>query len=71
MASADSLIGAIQNFSCADFQFDDGWIDSILDEQQPRKRVKPGNDELRKQLEDDFLAPSHVFSPEWLDKLQQ
>lgn len=71
MASTDSLIGVIQDLSCADFQGDDGWIDSILDERQPRKRVKPDNDELRKQLEVDFLAPSHAFPLEWLNKLQQ
>lgn len=71
MAPADSLIGAIQDLTCTDFQGDDGWIDGILDEQQPRKRVKPDDDGLRKQLENDFLAPSHAFSPEWLNKLQQ
>lgn len=71
MAPADSLISVIQNLSCADSRGDDGWIDSILDERQPRKRVKPDDGELRKQLENDFLAPSHVFSPEWLNKLQQ
>lgn len=70
MSSATTLIDAIQTLSCINLQ-DDGWIDSILDECQPRKRVKPDDGELHKQTQTDFLAPSHVFSTKWLNQLQQ
>ena len=49
----------------------DDWIDSILDERRPRKRVKPTETQQRTQLEHDFLTPSPTFSTEWLNKLQQ
>lgn len=49
----------------------DDWIDSILDEQRPRKRAKQDPEELKKQLELDFLTPSTSFSTAWLNKLQQ
>lgn len=71
MVPENDLIGAIQALSCTNLPDDDGWIDSVLDQRQPRKRAKPGDGELRKQLEKDFLTPSQVFSSEWLNKLQQ
>jgi len=49
----------------------DTWIDSILEDRRPRKRVKPTDDDQKAQLEAEFLAPSHTFSTEWLNKLQQ
>lgn len=50
---------------------DDAWIDSILDQQGPRKRVKQDPDELKAELERKFLTPSTSFSSAWLNKLQQ
>lgn len=50
---------------------DDAWIDSILDQQGPRKRVKQDPDDLKKELGRKFLTPSTSFSTEWLNKLQQ
>jgi len=49
----------------------DSWIDSVLEDRRPRKRVKPTDDDQRSQLEAEFLAPSHTFSTEWLNQLQQ
>ncbi|KAI9826149.1 MAG: hypothetical protein M1832_000598 [Thelocarpon impressellum] len=46
-------------------------IDSILDDHRPVKRVRKSKDELRKEIEDEYLAPSTSFSVEWLNKLQQ
>ena len=70
MANSEALQRAIQQVSSLDIE-SDGWIDSILDERRPRKRVEPTDDELRAQLEEEFLAPSHTFSTEWLNKLQR
>ena len=49
----------------------DGWIDGILEQQIPRKRQKRSKDELKKDLERDFLTPPTRFSIDWLNKLQQ
>jgi antiviral helicase SKI2 len=50
---------------------EDDWIDHILDEQRPRKRVKQDPEELKRELEQKFLTPSTSFSTAWLNKLQQ
>lgn len=47
------------------------WIDSILDEQRPRKRAKATRHQLQQQIHDEFLTPSPSFSTEWLNRLQQ
>ncbi|OQO10549.1 hypothetical protein B0A48_03847 [Cryoendolithus antarcticus] len=46
-------------------------IDSILDDPKPRTRLRRTPDEVKQQLEIDFLTPSTSFSPQWLNKLQQ
>lgn len=46
-------------------------VDDLLDQRQPRKRSRKSAHEVKAQLEHDFLAPSTLFSPEWLDRLQQ
>ena len=45
-------------------------IDDYLFEHRPKKRAKISNEELKKQLEEEFLKPSYNFSTEWLNKLQ-
>ncbi|KAI9793449.1 MAG: hypothetical protein M1835_007248 [Candelina submexicana] len=47
------------------------WIDDILHEQRPHKRSRLSNDDLRQELEREFLTPTTTFSPAWLNKLQQ
>ncbi|KAK3070092.1 Antiviral helicase ski2 [Teratosphaeriaceae sp. CCFEE 6253] len=49
----------------------DGDIDDFLDEVRPRKRIRKSREDIKAQLEQDFLTPSMVFSPAWLDRLQQ
>lgn len=70
---ADGLIGALERVqlssSTADVQ--DDWIDKILDEQRPRKRIKQDQEALKLELEQKYLTPSSTFSAEWLNKLQQ
>ena len=49
---------------------DDESIDRFLNEQRPRQQSRqPGK--LREELEETFLHPSTVFSPEWLNRLQE
>jgi antiviral helicase SKI2 len=49
---------------------EDDWLDSILDEQRPRKRTKISKEALKQALEDEFLTPSTSFSTQWLNELQ-
>ena len=52
-------------------QQSDFCIDDILDQEQPRKRLRKTPEEVKAKLEEDFLTPSRNFSPAWLDRLQQ
>ncbi|KAI5778902.1 NUC185 domain-containing protein [Geopyxis carbonaria] len=69
MSGHEALVDAMKQVSLAETD-PDQWIDGILEERRPRKRVKPSEDEIRNALEDEFLTPSHSFSTEWLNKLQ-
>ncbi|KAI0476322.1 DSHCT domain-containing protein [Xylariaceae sp. FL0804] len=46
-------------------------IDDILFQQGPRKRLKQNPAALKADLEQSFLSPSHEFSTDWLNRLQQ
>lgn len=70
MPTQDDLAENIRQVSLLETESDD-WIDGILDQRRPRKRVKPTETEIRNKLEEQFLTPSHNFSTEWLNKLQQ
>ncbi|KAF2084998.1 antiviral helicase [Saccharata proteae CBS 121410] len=50
---------------------DAAWLDSILDEQRPRKRTRRTKSEIKTSLEQEFLTPSTSFDTRWLNKLQQ
>jgi antiviral helicase SKI2 len=70
---ADELLSALERvqLSSTDADVADDWIDSILDQQRPRKRIKPDWEALKLELEEKYLTPSASFSPEWLNRLQQ
>jgi len=71
---ADSLISALERVHLDSTATDgtaDDWIDHILEEQRPRKRVKQDQEALKRELEQKYLTPSTSFSTEWLNKLQQ
>lgn len=72
---ADSLASALENLHLQSQSLDpalgDDWIDSILDEQRPHKRIKQDKAELKRDLEQKYLTPSTTFSDDWLNKLQQ
>lgn len=38
---------------------------------RPRKRTRQNEDDLKAELETEFLTPSARFSPEWLNRLQK
>jgi len=71
---SEGLVSALEKVhisaSTQDPEADD-WIDHILEEQRPRKRVKQSSEDLKRELEQKYLTPSSSFSPEWLNKLQQ
>jgi antiviral helicase SKI2 len=65
------LADALQKFNLAAKNInDDAWIDTVLDEGRPRKRVKSMK-QLKRKLEKDFLSPSTSFSTYWLNEFQQ
>jgi hypothetical protein len=71
---ADTLINSLERVdldSASNGNTVDEWIDSILDSQRPRKRIKQDPDALKRSLEEKYLAPSTSFSTQWLNKLQQ
>lgn len=47
------------------------WIDSLSHEQRPSKRVRRTKDDIKQDLEKNFLTPSTSFNTRWLNKLQQ
>lgn len=71
MSATQELEKSIQKLVLSAINDSDAWIDQFLDQQCPQKRTKPTIAESRKILENDFLKPSHEFSTEWLNKLQQ
>lgn len=50
---------------------DPAWIDSLANEQRPPKRQRKTKDDIKKELELDFLSPSRSFNTQWLNRLQQ
>ena len=66
------LASALEKLHLSAAETADDWIDRALEEQQrPRKRIKPDQEDLKRELEQKYLTPSRSFSSEWLNKLQQ
>ncbi|KAI9793137.1 MAG: hypothetical protein M1833_000822 [Piccolia ochrophora] len=71
---SNGLSDALQRLTLAAQSLDDDgspFIDDILGEQRPRKRTKKSQDEIKHDLEEEFLTPPTKFTPKWLNKLQQ
>ncbi|TKA66934.1 hypothetical protein B0A49_07103, partial [Cryomyces minteri] len=49
---------------------DPSWVDSVLDEERSHKRTRKSKDELKHDLEKEFLSPSTAFDTPWLNDLQ-
>jgi antiviral helicase SKI2 len=68
----DGLVAALDKLQLVNLdEKPDEWIDNILDEQRPVKRVKQDPAELRRELESKYLTPPTKFSTAWLNRLQQ
>ncbi|KAF2473140.1 antiviral helicase [Lindgomyces ingoldianus] len=48
-----------------------GWVDSLLKEQRPHKRLRKTQEAVKQELEQEFLTPSASFNTQWLNRLQQ
>ncbi|KAJ4349708.1 Antiviral helicase ski2 [Didymosphaeria variabile] len=55
----------------ADDVTDPDWVDSLANEQRPLKRQRKTKDDIKKELETEFLTPSRSFNSQWLNRLQQ
>jgi antiviral helicase SKI2 len=71
MESLSEELACLRLKAAAIGESDPAWLDSILDEQRPRKRARKTKQELKKELEEEFLSPSTSFSTAWLNELQQ
>ena len=63
------VLAAIRDLQISETQNERN-IDEYLFEHRPRKRTRLSDEELKSQLEEEFLKPSYTFSIEWLNKLQ-
>jgi len=50
---------------------DAGWIDTLASKQRPLKRPRKTKENIKQELEHEFLTPSRSFSTQWLNQLQQ
>jgi antiviral helicase SKI2 len=67
-----SLLEALQRvYLDANDKTNEYTIDDDLDIARPLKRTKLSENDLKRALEKEFLAPSTSFSGAWLNKLQQ
>ncbi|KAF1813072.1 antiviral helicase [Eremomyces bilateralis CBS 781.70] len=48
----------------------DWTVDDILESPRPYKRAKRSAEDIKKELEEEFLSPSPWFNDEWLNRLQ-
>jgi antiviral helicase SKI2 len=68
---SDTLVSALERLHVDTSALEDDWIDNVLDEQRPQKRVKQNPVDLKRELERKYLTPATSFSTEWLNRLQQ
>ena len=67
---AEDLVDAMRAATLHVTSDEEACMDDINNEQRPRKRQCKSADELKSQLEEEFLTPSTAFSGQWLNKLQ-
>ncbi len=65
------IVSTLRQLQLDDVLCGENSIDPVLDERRPRKRARKSEDDLKKDLEDEFLKPPTVFGPNWFNKLQQ
>ncbi len=72
-ATMEALRAAVEKLSVGDnsqTSAGDECIDAILDRRIPQSKVQNSEDELKKDLESEYLFPSTSFSTKWLNQLQ-
>jgi antiviral helicase SKI2 len=68
----DQLSDSFQRLGLAAKSIDDhSWIDSVLDKRLISKRAKRSKEQLKQELQNEFLSPSTSFSTYWLNQLQR
>lgn len=67
----ETLVQSLEKLHLQSQSLEDNWLDQILDQPRPRKRVKQDPEDLKRELEEKYLTPSNTFSESWLNKLQQ
>ena len=76
----DSLASTVERLRLNDSQrLNKSVIDERIEEEEngiyngyrPRKRIRHGKEDVKAELEREFLTPSPTFSPDWLNRLQK
>ncbi|KAF2000089.1 antiviral helicase [Amniculicola lignicola CBS 123094] len=70
----DELAEALRrvHLASAEVDADDvGFVDHLLHEQRPPKRLRKSKDAIKQEIEREFLTPSTAFNAQWLNQLQQ
>ncbi|KAK8194908.1 NUC185 domain-containing protein [Phyllosticta capitalensis] len=67
----ESLVQSFERVSLAASALGDAEIDAILDDQHPRKRARRSKDDIKQEIEKEFLTPSTSFNTRWLNEVQQ
>lgn len=75
----DSLASSLAQLRLNTDRIDAATFDARIAEEEmgtgeglrPRKRARQNVDDLKSELERDFLTPSPRFSPDWLNRLQR
>lgn len=76
---ADSLVSTLAELSLNAQSLSGAAFDARITEEnngtyenhRPRKKTRQNPDEIKAELEAEFLKPSPRFGPEWLDRLQR
>lgn len=68
---AENLVNALERLRVDSAALEDDWIDHILNEPRPRKRVRQDPEDIKNELEKKYLTPSRSFSTALLNKVQQ
>lgn len=76
--TVDALTSSLELLRLRADNLDSTAIDDLIEREneaedsvRSRQRARQSADELKAELEDEFLTPSPRFSPEWLNRLQK
>jgi antiviral helicase SKI2 len=76
--TVDALASSLEQLRLQADGLDSTFIDDLIEKENEavdsvhsRKRARQSADDLKAELESEFLTPSPRFSPEWLNRLQK